>query len=80
MQGDWHAKVGKDTQENWQDICGPSAMQLPMKGALGKLLLTSYNKLGLAYTYGPHKASRRWTWHSSNGQHHNQIDYILLKQ
>ena len=40
---------------------------------------TTYNKLGLANTYGPHKASRRWTWHSPSGQHHNQIDYIMLK-
>ena len=23
VQGDRNAKVGKDTQENWQDICGP---------------------------------------------------------
>ena len=27
-----------------------------------------------------HKASRRWTWHSPNGQHHNQIDYILVRK
>ena len=38
------------------------------------------NTLGLVNTYGPHKASRGWTWHSPNGQHHNQIDYNLLKQ
>ena len=44
------------------------------------LQFVTYNKLGLANTYDPHKASRRWTWHSLNGQHHNQIDYILLKQ
>ena len=25
-------------------------------------------------------ASRRWTWHSPNGQHHNQIDYILVRK
>ena len=23
VQGDWNAKVSKDTQENWQNICGP---------------------------------------------------------
>ncbi|WP_419584352.1 hypothetical protein, partial [Thiolapillus sp.] len=28
---------------------------------------------------GHHKASRGWTWHSQNGQHHNQIDYILVR-
>ncbi|KAJ8388235.1 hypothetical protein AAFF_G00136060 [Aldrovandia affinis] len=39
-----------------------------------------YNNLMLANTLGLHKASRRWTWHSPNGEHHNQIDYILIKK
>ena len=25
-------------------------------------------------------ASRRWTWHISNWQHHNQINYILVRK
>ena len=33
----------------------------------------------LANTLGNHKPSRRWTWHSPDGTHHNQIDYILVK-
>ena len=40
----------------------------------------SLNDLKLANTFGPHKASRRWTWHSPNGKHHNQIDYIVIKR
>ena len=39
-----------------------------------------FNDLVLANTFGHHKASRRWTWHSPNGQHHNQIDYILVRK
>ena len=31
-------------------------------------------------TLGHHKASRRWTWHSPDGQHHNQIDNILARK
>ena len=31
-------------------------------------------------TFGHHKASRRWTWQSPNGQHHNQIDYIIVRK
>ena len=27
-----------------------------------------------------HKAFRRWAWHSPNGQHHNHIDYILVRK
>ena len=38
------------------------------------------NDLVLANTFGHHKASRSWSWHSPNGQHHNQIDYILVKK
>ena len=34
----------------------------------------------LANTFGHHEASRRWTWHIPNGQHHIQIDYILVRK
>ena len=34
----------------------------------------------LANTLGNHKPSRRWTWHSPDETHHNQIDYILVKK
>ena len=40
----------------------------------------NFNDLVFANTFGYHKASRRWTWHSPNGQHHNQIDYILVRK
>ena len=39
-----------------------------------------WKKLVLAITFGHHKESRRWTWHSPYGQHHNQIDYILVRK
>ena len=38
--------------------------------------VTTFNDLVLANTCGHHQASRRWTWHSPNRQHHNQTDYI----
>ena len=38
------------------------------------------NDLVLANTFGHHKASRRQMWHSPNGQHHNQINYILVRK
>ena len=34
----------------------------------------------LANTLGNHNPSRRWTWHSPDGTHHNRIDYILVKK
>ena len=40
----------------------------------------NFNNLIMANTLGHHKTSRRWTWHSPNGQHHSQIDYILARK
>ena len=34
----------------------------------------------LANTLGNHKPSRRWTWHSPDGTHHNQIANVLVKK
>ena len=34
----------------------------------------------LRRTFLLYKASRRWTWHSPNGQHPSQIDYILVRK
>ena len=42
--------------------------------------LATYNNLVLANTLGNHKPSRRGTWYSPDGTHHNQIDYILVKK
>ena len=44
------------------------------------LEFASFNNLVFTNTFGHHKASRAWTWHSSNGQHHNQIDSILVRK
>ena len=47
------------------------------------LEFATFNDLVLANTFGHHKASRRWTWHTwhiSNGQHHSQIDYVLVRK
>ena len=44
------------------------------------LEFANFNDLVLASTFGYHKASRRWTWNSPNGQHHNQIDYIPVRK
>ena len=38
------------------------------------------NNLVLTNTLGAHKPSRRWTWHSPDRKHHNQVDYILVRK
>ena len=80
VQGDWHAKVGRDACGNWQDICGPFCNDDTSERGLRLLEFATFNDLVLTNTFGHHKASRRWTWHSPNGQHHNQSDYILVRK
>eukprot|EP00745_Piridium_sociabile_P027225 TRINITY_DN43904_c0_g1_i2.p1 TRINITY_DN43904_c0_g1~~TRINITY_DN43904_c0_g1_i2.p1 ORF type:complete len:164 (-),score=18.29 TRINITY_DN43904_c0_g1_i2:83-574(-) len=46
---------------------------------LSLLEFASDNDLVLANTVGEHNASRGWTWHSTNGQYHSQMDYFLVK-
>ena len=57
-----------------------SAMMTQMREDSRLLEFATFNVLVLANTFGHHKAYRRWTWHSPNGQHHNQIDYILVRK
>ena len=80
VQGDWNAKIGEDAYENWIGTCGRYCNTKSNEKGLRLLEFASYNDLMLANTYGPHKASRRATWHSPNGKYHNQIDYIMLRK
>ena len=80
VQGDWNAKVGKDAQADWGEVCGPYCNVETNKRGLRLLEFATFNNLVLTNTLGPHKPSRRWTWHSPDGRHHNQIDYILVKK
>ena len=71
IQGDWDAKVGEDAQEDWGEVCGPFCHPEINGRGLKLLDFASYNN---------HKPFRRWTWHSLDGTHHNQIDYSLVKK
>ena len=80
VQGDWNAKVGKDAQADWGEVCGPYCNVETNERGLRLLEFATFNNLVLTNTLGPHKPSGRWTWHSPDGKHHNQIDYILVKK
>jgi hypothetical protein len=79
VQGDWNAKIGEDACKNWKRTCGRYCNAQTNERGLRLLEFATYNDLILANTFGQHKTSRRWTWHSPSGEHHNQIDYIMLK-
>ena len=66
VQRDWNAKVGKNTIENWQGICGPFCNDDTNERGIRLLEFATFNVPVLANTSGHHKASRRWTWHSPN--------------
>ena len=70
--------MGRDACGNWQGICGSFCNDDTNERGLRLLEFATFNDLVLTNTFGHHKASRRRTWHSQNGQHHNQIDYILV--
>ena len=79
-QADWNAKVGKNACGNWQGICGPFCNDDTNERGLRLLQIATFNDLVLANIFGPHEASRKWTWHSSNGQHDEQINYVLVRK
>ena len=80
VQGDWNAKVGEDAQGHWGEVCGPFCNPETNDKGLKLLVFATYNNLVLANTLDNHNSSRRWTRHSRNGTHHNQIDYISVKK
>ena len=80
VKGDWNAKIGEDASKNWKGTCGQYCSPETNKRGLRLPELASSNNLKVASTSGPHKPSRRWTWHSARGDFHNQIDYIMVKR
>ena len=80
LQGDWNVEVDKDACGNWRSICGPFCNNDTNERGLILLEFATFNDLVFASTFGHHKSSRRWTWHSPNGQHHSQIDYSPVRK
>ena len=80
VQGDWNAKVGENAHKDWDGVCGRYCNKESNDRGLRLLEFASLNNFKIANTFGPHKPSRRWTWHSPGHKYHNQIDYILVKR
>ena len=59
-----HKKIGEKFSG---PFCNPGTNDRGLK----LLDFATYNNLVLANTLGNHKPSGRWTWHSSDGIHHN---------
>ena len=79
VQGDWNARIGKEARKDWEGTCGEHCNTETNDRGLRLLEFASTNDLLVANTFGSHKASRKMTWHSPNGEAH-QIDYIMMKK
>src|SRR5574337_51964 len=75
--GDWNAKVGSQETPGVTDKFG-----LGVENEAGKRLIEfcQENALVIANTLFQQPKRRHYTWTSPDGQHQNQIDYILCSQ
>ena len=75
--GDWNAKVGS------QETPGETGkFGLGVRNEAGQRLIEFFQKnaLVIANTLFQQQMRRLYTWTSPDGQHQNQIDYILCSQ
>ena len=73
--GDWNAKVGS------QETSGVTGkFGLGMRNEAGQRQFCQENALVIANTLFQQHKRRLYTWTSPDGQHRNQIDYILCSQ
>ena len=73
--GDWNAKVGSQETPGVTGKFG-----LGMLNEAGKRLFCQENALVIANTLFQQHKRRLCTWTSPDGQHQNQIDYILCSK
>ena len=89
--GDWNAKVGsqeilekikqnKTTKKEIPGVTGKFGCRLQNEVGQRLLEFCQENSLVIANTLFQQHKRRLYTWTSPNGQHRNQIDYILCSQ
>ena len=75
--GDWNAKVG--SQET-PGVTGKFGFGVWNEAGQRLIAFCQENALVIANTLCQKYKRRRYTWTSPDGQHQNQIDYILYSQ
>ena len=75
--GDWHAKVG--SQET-PGVTGKFGLRVRNEAGQRLIEFCQENALVIANTLFQQHKRRLYTWTSPDGQHQNQIDYILCSQ
>ena len=77
ITGDWNAKVG--SQET-PGVTGKFGLQVQNKAGQRIIEFCQENTLDIVNTLFQQQRKRLYTWTSPDGQHKNQIDYILWSQ
>ena len=77
ITGDWNAKVG--SQET-PGVTGKFGLGIPSEAGQSLIEFCQENALVIANTIFQQHKRRLYTWTSADGQHGNQIDYILCSQ
>ena len=75
--GDWNAKVG--SQET-PEVTGKFGLGIRNEAGQRLIEFCQENTLVIANTVFQQHKRRLYTWTSPDGQHRNQIDYILCSQ
>jgi len=75
--GDWNAKVG--SQET-SEVIGKFVLRVQNEAGQRLTEFSQENALVIANTFFQQHRKRLYTWTSPDGQHRNQIDYILCSQ
>ena len=75
--GDWNAKVG--SQET-PGVTGKFGLGVQNEAGQKLIEFCQENALVIANTLFQHHKRKLYTWTSPDGQHRNQIDYILCRQ
>ena len=75
--GDWNAKVGS---QEISGLTGKFGLGIQNKAGQRLIKFCQENALVIAKTLFQQHKRRLYTWTSPDGQHQNQIDYILSSQ
>ena len=75
--GDWNAKVGSQEKP---EVPGKFGLEVQNEAGQRLIEFCQENALVIANTLFQQHKRRLYTWTSPDGQHQNQIDYILCSQ
>ena len=75
--GDWNAKVGS---QGIPGVTGKFGLRVQNEAGQRLIRFCQENALVIANTLFQQQKRRLYTWTSPDGQHRNQIDYILCSQ